>query len=101
MTAGDVVVVYAPDLMDRSRIAAVLPDAVFVRSVGELSGAAARLALVDLGRPGVLEVLPELTMPVVGFASHVDDELMAAARAAGCRDVLPRSRFFRSLPELV
>ena len=37
---------------------------------------------------------------VVGFASHVDDSLLQAARDAGCAEVLPRSRFFRRLTEL-
>ena len=91
------VVVYAPDLMDRSRVAASIPHAVFVRSPGELATVAARVVLVDLARPGVLEAIPGLDAPVVGFGSHVDDELLAAARAAGCAEVLPRSRFFRQL----
>lgn len=95
------VVVFAPDLMDRSRIAAAIPDAVFVRTADMLPLTPARLVLVDLGRAGVVETIPRIDAPVIGFASHVDDELMASARAAGCREVLPRSRFFRTLPALV
>jgi hypothetical protein len=91
------VVAYAPDLMDRSRIAAGVPGVVFVRTIDELAAAPARLVLVDLSRPGVLDVVGTLTAPVVGFGSHVDDELLQAARTAGCADVLPRSRFFRQL----
>ncbi|CAN5573844.1 hypothetical protein BH24ACT26_BH24ACT26_21840 [soil metagenome] len=37
---------------------------------------------------------------VIGFFSHVDDELGRAARAAGC-EALPRGRFWRTLPELL
>jgi hypothetical protein len=32
---------------------------------------------------------------IVAFGSHVDDEQLLAARAAGADRVLPRSRFFR------
>jgi hypothetical protein len=94
------VLVYAPDLMDRSRIAAAVPDAVFVRDPRELAGRAARVVLVDLSRPGVLDVVALVTAPVIGFGSHVDEELLAAARAAGCAEVLPRSRFFNRVASL-
>jgi hypothetical protein len=94
------VFVFAPDLMDRSRISAALPDAVFVAAVDQLSRAAPEaVVLVDLRRPGVLEAIPTLAAPVVGFASHVDDVLLLAAREAGCAEVLPRSRFFRRLTD--
>jgi hypothetical protein len=91
------VVAYAPDLMDRSRLAAAIPGVVFVRSAHELTATPARLVLLDLSRPGALDAVPSITAPVVGFGAHVDDELLAAARAAGCAEVLPRSRFFRQL----
>jgi hypothetical protein len=91
------VVVYAPDLMDRSRISAAVPDAVFVRTPAELATTAARVVVLDAGRPGALEVVPSIAAPVVAFGSHVDDALLAAARAAGCHEVLPRSRFFRDI----
>ena len=94
------VLAYAPDLMDRSRIAAALPDAVFVRSPQDLVGVTARVVLVDLGRAGVLEIIPALSAPVIAFGSHVDEELLDAARAAGCAEVLPRSRFFHRIAGL-
>ena len=34
---------------------------------------------------------------VTAYGSHVDTGLLGAARAAGCREVLPRSRFFARL----
>jgi len=40
-------------------------------------------------------------IPVVGFFSHVQVELMRAAEAAGCEEVMPRSRFTALLPELL
>jgi DNA-binding NarL/FixJ family response regulator len=38
---------------------------------------------------------------VVGFVSHVQDELIAAARDAGCDIVLARSAFVSQLPSLL
>jgi CheY-like chemotaxis protein len=37
----------------------------------------------------------------IGFVSHVQNELIAAARAAGCDLVLARSVFVRQLPTLL
>ena len=39
--------------------------------------------------------------PFVAFGSHVDTAGLAAAAAAGCDPVLPRSRFTAELPELI
>ncbi len=39
--------------------------------------------------------------PVIAFGSHVDVDLLAAARAAGAEQVLPRSRFSADLPQLL
>jgi hypothetical protein len=94
------VVAYAPDLMDRSRISAAVPGAVFVRSPADLASTPARLVLLDAGRPGALDAVALVAAPVIAFGSHVDEQLLAAARRAGCAEVLPRSRFFRRLPEL-
>jgi hypothetical protein len=93
------ILVYAPDLMDRSKIAAALPGARFVGAPVELAGEA-DLVIVDLSRPGALDALPAITARTIGFGSHVDTDLLDAARAAGCDEVLPRSRFFARLPEL-
>jgi PleD family two-component response regulator len=38
---------------------------------------------------------------VVGFASHVQADVIAAARAAGADDVLARSAFVARLPQLL
>ncbi len=98
-------VVLAPDLMDRSRIAAVLPSARFVGVAAALSAAVeetgASLALVDLARQGALDAVSALRgrggVRVIGFGSHVDETLLAAATAAGADEVLARSVFFRRL----
>lgn len=95
---------YVPDLMDRSKVSAAAPDVVIVRTPADLGRAAAGadLVIVDLSRPGVLEALAELgDVRTIGFGSHVDRELLAAATAAGCDEVLPRSRFFADLHTLL
>ncbi|MFB3923997.1 MAG: hypothetical protein ACE145_19925 [Terriglobia bacterium] len=40
-------------------------------------------------------------IPVVGFLSHVQAELAAAAREAGCDQVMARSAFAQQLPQLL
>jgi hypothetical protein len=96
------VVAYVPDLMDRSRVGAAGPVQ-FVGSAGDLPAAAvgADLVIVDLAGGGVLEVIPQIDAPTIGFGSHVDRVLLAAGRDAGCQEVLARSAFFRRLPELL
>jgi len=44
-----------------------------------------------------------LTHPIriVGFASHVQEQLISAARAAGCDSVMARSAFTQQLPNLL
>ncbi len=94
------VIAYVPDLMDRSKLAAA-GEVTFVSTPGELAAATADLVVVDLSRPGVMEVLSQVGVRTIGFGSHVDHELLAAARAAGCDEVLPRSKFFARIGELL
>ena len=42
-----------------------------------------------------------LPVTVVAFGSHVATDRLQAARDAGCTEVMPRSRFSASLPELL
>ncbi len=102
------VLAYVPDLMDRSRLSGL--DEIelrFVDSPGELAlqsaGWSADVVLVDLARPGVVEALAAggIAGRLVGFGSHVDTATLDAARAAGCHEVLPRSRFFAHLREIL
>jgi hypothetical protein len=93
---------YVPDLMDRSRLAS--RTVTFVpRAEALLQAAEGDVVVVDLSRPGVLDALGAMPAGVrtIGFGSHVDRELLDAARAAGCDEVLPRSEFFRRLAELL
>ena len=63
------------------------------------------LAAGDLVTPAsTLRPIRELAgpeTPFVAFGSHVDTEALAAARAAGCDPVMPRSKFSAELPELI
>lgn len=93
-------VVLSTDLMDRSKLSAAFPDAVFVRSAGEAIERAgdAEVVVVDLRRieAGDLGALVERAGRVIAFGSHVDDESLVAATAADA-EALPRSVFFRRL----
>lgn len=96
------IVAYVPDLIDRSKVAAA-GDVTFVARPADLAGASvgAAVVVVDLTRPGVVDVLAGLPGRVVGFANHTSRDVMAAARAAGCEQVLARSEFFSRLDELL
>lgn len=95
------VAAYVPDIIDRSKIATAVRDVRFVGHPDELRGVDADLVVVDLARPGVLEALRHIGVRTIGFGSHVQHELLEEARTAGCDEVLPRSQFFRRLPELL
>jgi hypothetical protein len=100
------VVAFVPDLMDRSKVSAAVPGVRFVATPAALADAAAgaEVVAVDLGRPGVLDVLPAVVATgarVVAFGSHVDRGTLDTARAAGCAEVVPRSRFFGDIASLL
>ncbi len=74
-------------------IEAQAPRVVFVDlAAGELAGPASLRALRELTGPET---------PFVAFGSHVDTDALANARAAGCAEVLPRSKFTAELPALI
>ena len=71
-----------------------------------------KLVLVDLNaRQGALEAVERLAAAgnaqkdgaqhIIAFLSHVQTELAEKARAAGCRQVLPRSKFTAELAEIL
>jgi CheY-like chemotaxis protein len=84
-----------------------------VRSKEQLEGLAAHppsLIIIDLNsdRLDPLEAIRFLkssielgTVPIVGFVSHVQTELIRNAQSAGCDHVLPRSAFTQLLVEIV
>ncbi len=93
------VAVFVPDLMDQSKVRAAFPEAERLRSVAQLTTCEASVVIVDLNRSGVIEAIPEVAGNVIGFASHVDDDMIALAWAAGASNVLPRSVFFKRIAE--
>ncbi|HWG73123.1 MAG TPA: hypothetical protein VG184_03600 [Acidimicrobiales bacterium] len=102
------IVAYVPDLMDRSKVTAaggaLGAEIEMVTDPAALAPAAegADVVVIDLGRPGVLDALADLAgAPTVGFASHVDAELLRSAKRAGCGRVLARSAFFGNLAEVL
>ena len=96
------VVAYVPDLMDRSKVAAAR-DCIFVSRPADLAALSpeADVVVVDLTKPGVVDVLADLDARIIGFANHTSRDVMEAARAAGCEQVLPRSDFFARIDELL
>ncbi len=66
-----------------------------------------KLVIIDLNARGnplaTIEHLraTQKEMRVVAFLSHVQTELAAMARAAGCTDILPRSLFTRNLAAIL
>jgi CheY-like chemotaxis protein len=62
------------------------------------------LAAGDLVKPEALLAYRTVAGPetaFIAFGSHVDTASLAAASAAGCDPVLPRSKFSAELPELI
>jgi hypothetical protein len=89
------VVVFAPDLADRTQIASALPKATFVSKAAALTGVATgAVVLVDLTRPGLADVLGEVAVVarrVVGFGPHVALDELAVPGV----ELVARSKFFR------
>ena len=68
------------------------------------------LVIVDLNaRQGALDAVEQLCKlggpgnprRVIAFLSHVQTELAERARAAGCQDVMPRSKFTQNLAAIL
>lgn len=86
-----------------------LPDAGNASTGGVQRTVAQKPALivVDLNaRTDALDALARLQAagnqtPVVAFLSHVQTELAERARAAGCAEVMPRSRFTQELAAIL
>jgi len=113
-----VVVVAVDDLLFASRISSAAKalgvEIAFARSpeaiVEAVRTRAPRLVILDLNslkvRPleavAALRADPALAgVPTLGFVSHVQADLITAARAAGVGQVLARSAFVNQLPQLL
>jgi CheY-like chemotaxis protein len=77
-----------------ARLAAQAPGGVLV-DLNHRSGAALEAVRALKADAAAAQV------PVVGFFSHVQEELGRAAREAGCDRVMARSVFTRQLPQLL
>ena len=74
-----------------------------IASAARLSGDAIACVLLDLAAPrvSVVDVLAAMPgVPVIAFGSHVNVELLEAARSAGA-EVMPRSQFASTLPAIL
>ena len=66
-----------------------------------------KLIILDLNaRDNPLEALRQLNPAsnparIIGYLSHVQTELAEEARAAGCAEVMPRSKFTQNLPTIL
>ena len=74
-------------------------------ALAEAAGGA-RLVILDLRLDGALAALDALaaraaTVRAVGFVDHEKTDVMAAARARGCTEVLTKGQFARELPRLL
>jgi CheY-like chemotaxis protein len=79
------------------------PDALLAEITNQLP----KLIVVDLNARSeplaAIERLPTnaRAIPLVAFLSHVQTDLAERARAAGCREVMPRSVFTRELATIL
>jgi len=84
-----------------------LVDALESVPAGQAKAGGPGLIVVDLNaRRGPLEAIEQLQrsgnpIPIVGFLSHVQTALAERAQAAGCKQVMPRSKFTMNLAEIL
>ena len=130
MSATDLTTSRRASINDGAKIVAIVPDLFFAakisgtaRQVGarlEFANSeqdllakgrdAASLIILDLNASGFdpVSLIGRLKAdadiretPLVGFVRHEMSELIEAARAAGCDQVLTRNAFSKNLPELL
>lgn len=79
------------------------PDAL----LDEIAKHTPQLVILDLNaRHNPIEAIERLQakgrdIPLMGFLSHVQADLAERARAAGCSNVMPRSKFTRDLATIL
>ncbi len=113
-----VILAVLDDLMFTSKIktaaAQLGVDVAFARSssgaIDQMRAHAPSLVILDLNNPRIdpLGTVAEMkrdpalaSIPTVGFASHVQTDIINAARQAGVDEVLARSAFTMKLPEIL
>jgi len=111
-STSDRIVLVATDLMRQSRVAEAaraLGYAVAVATTIDeareaLRASATEVVILDLQAEGLpwREALAEAgSVPVIAFGQHTKPDILRAARAAGCRLAVPRSRLVEQLPQLI
>jgi len=91
------VVALVGDLLDRSKIAAAIPDAAFASTPTPEECAGADTVIIDLkAHPDAVAAVRKLVPAarVVVYGRHDNPEALASATSAGADAALPRSRFF-------
>jgi DNA-binding NtrC family response regulator len=79
------------------------PDAL----AAEIAKDVPRLVVIDLNaQSNPLEAIERVRasggeIPLIGFLSHVQLDLAQRARAAGCADVMPRSKFTQNMATIL
>jgi len=107
-----VVALVGADLMDRSRIEPAVLGAGLALEVWRnpaaleagLAGPLPVVVLVDLTHPSADTAIREAAgagIRTYAFGPHVDDIALGRARSLGATDAVARSRFFRTLPDLL
>ena len=89
------VVALVGDLMDRSKITAAVPGAGFAAGPDDVAGA--DTVVVDVkAHPGAVAAARQIapSARIVAYGRHDDPAALAAARADGADEAMPRSRFF-------
>lgn len=94
-------VVITRDLMDGGRFRSAVANVVIVRSVDPSALVDAAMIVLDLATGIDPAKVVAIGPPVVAYGAHVDTDALEAAEAAGCAEVLPRSRIFRRAAELL
>jgi hypothetical protein len=92
------IVAHVPNLFDRSRFG---DRVTFVDTPEEAQRHQPDLVLVDLDRCEDMASFRLEGVDVVGFGPHADAELHDRALACGYSEVVPRSLFFKRLPDLL
>lgn len=87
-----------PNLFDRSRFGGKVT---FIDTAADVEGLEVERVIVDLDRCEDLASFRLDGLHVVGFGPHVDSGLYQRAVDAGFDEVMPRSVFFRRLPEML
>ncbi len=102
------IVLLAGDLNARARLDGALPPEVDVRvapqsHAGELALQPGDVVVIDLdehGAESVTELRARFDGRIVGYYSHVNRELGAAAQAAGA-EIYPRGAFWKDLSQIL